>query len=564
MEETVNFLNEFLSLVKNDVLDYFDKTHSYLKDLVSYKNVNLGKSILTETKENISDELEKMLKAIKTGLNTIGVPINIITKTQNDFLKELNQKEVVLQSYSSYLELYFREYINKILFNIILDYLLNNDIKKIETLKLFKVIPTSTLNKLNRFQEANDLKLITRDDLISYLDFSDLSLKIKKSNPNPKKNNLPTKNENNGKEKEASSEEDILTQLHKAKEDSIEKLKSPRKEVIKPSIAEIEKSSINGEPSKNRISMKMDFPLKKEDMTFLDNFGDLPPVHTEIVNKFSVNTSNLINSRIVNPDFLDLENLFYYISILKMLNIEFPFTHVEILDVLRKFVKDKVFSSSNRNIPDPINIFYGLAILSELDLIYKSNIINLTATEGFLTLELKKFIVEKLEMNYYSFLSLILLGKSEIFGVNRGNLLNQIKKLNILHVKGYNAILDIYNQLALVRMLGNALGLTEFKMIYLNELKKLVNSKGSINDSLTESARVLLILHMFDVKDQEHVLCARLLNFITTSTKFFSLENLDKDFNWRIDQLAYKVELRMLFWALLACSQYTPLDFLNI
>ncbi|MFX1324647.1 MAG: hypothetical protein ACFE8N_06810, partial [Promethearchaeota archaeon] len=181
MGETLNFLNEFLAMVRNDIIDYFENTHSYLKDLVSIKDVNLRQPISTESKEDINNELIKVLKAIKTGLNTIGVPLNIITKTQNDFLSEINQKKPIFQDYSSYLEVYFREYINRILFGIILDYLLDYDSKKIETLKLFKLLPSSILNKLEHFKKKDVFKLNLKGNLESYLDFSDLSLRIKES-----------------------------------------------------------------------------------------------------------------------------------------------------------------------------------------------------------------------------------------------------------------------------------------------------------------------------------------------------------------------------------------------
>ena len=32
--------------------------------------------------------------------------------------------------------------------------------------------------------------------------------------------------------------------------------------------------------------------------------------------------------------------------------------------------------------------------------------------------------------------------------------------------------------------------------------------------------------------------------------------NLDKNFNWRIDKLAFTVELEILYWALLGSSQF--------
>jgi len=92
----------------------------------------------------------------------------------------------------------------------------------------------------------------------------------------------------------------------------------------------------------------------------------------------------------------------------------------------------------------------------------------------------------------------------------------------------------------------------------------MLTSKGAIRDQITDSARTLLILDLLDLKDQESVLCSRLLQYVMNTTDFFTLDNLEKDFNWRIDKIAFKIELRMLFWALLACTQYSPDNIVNL
>lgn len=564
MEERVIFLTKFIQLLRNEVLDYYDKTHLYLMDLVSYKNIDLRKDPTKESEEGLGNTLLKMLKAIKTGLNTIGVPINKLSKIQNNYLKEVSKKRTELHDYDSYLKLYFKEYINKILFEILIEYLLDLDVQKIETIKLFKLAPQSFIDKLHKFKttyiDSKTKTFITFPGIEENLNFSDLSIIIKTFNVNPKKtfNSTMKKEKEIDKRKEKISEEpNILAQLQEAKEEFIETLRTPKKELLKPSLEQLENIT-------TFKSVPRDLTPKSQKVNFLDNFGNLPPVHLEILNKFKINIGNLLNSRIVNPDFLDLENLFYYLSILKLANIKFPFTSIELLNFLRNYITEMIFSFSRNTIPDSINIFYGLSIVTELNVIYRTNIINLNATEEFLKMELKEFMPEKLKMNYYTLLCLKLLAKSEIISSRKDDILNQVLNLDILNMKGFNPTLDIYNQLAIIKVLDKDVKLTGFIVSYMNALKKLLTSKGSIGDSITESAKTLLILVIFDLKEQESVLCSRLLNYIIKFTGFFNLENLNKDFNWRIDKLAYKIELRMLFWALLACSQFSPDNLLNL
>ena len=584
MEELVIFLTKFSQLLRNEVLDYYNKTHLYLKDLISYKNIDLREDPSKESEESIKNILLTMSKAIKTGLNTIGVPINKLSKIQNNYLNEERIKKAELRDYYSYYNFYFGEYINRILFEILFEYLLDLDGQRIENIKLFKLITPSFEDKLHEFKNTYlDSKIktyITFPGIEEHLNFSDLSINIKTKNVNPKKIDTSMKKKEGieKREEKISEEPNILAQLQEAKKDFIETLKKSKKEFLKLSREQLENSilekksldspeKVNHLSSLNSTTFKStpkDLILETERVNFLNQFGNLPTVHIDILNKFKINIGNFLNSRLVNPGFIDLENLFYFISILKMANIEFPFAALEILDFLRNHITEMVFSVARNTMPDPISIFYGLSILTELNLIHRTNIINLNATEEFLKREIKEFEPEKLKMNYYTILCFRLLAKSEIILSLKINIINQVLNFDILNIKDFNPTLDIYNHLAIINCLDKNVDLTKYFLPYMNELKKLLTSKGSIDDSITESARVLLILDMLDLKEQETILCSRLLNYIIKSTEFFSLENIDKDFNWRVDKIAYKIELRMLFWALLACSQYSPNNLLNL
>ena len=117
----------------------------------------------------------------------------------------------------------------------------------------------------------------------------------------------------------------------------------------------------------------------------------------------------------------------------------------------------------------------------------------------------------------------------------------------------------MFNHLALLALLNMENKIIEIKITYFNELKKLIASNGSINNLYTDSTKALLIMDLLELKELEPDICSDLLNYLMKSTAFFNLTNLNKELNWRSHQLGYKIELKMLFWALFASSRYTPL-----
>ncbi|MFX1478479.1 MAG: hypothetical protein ACFFCI_10120 [Promethearchaeota archaeon] len=584
MEDRANFFLKFLTALRSEILDYYNKTHSYLKDLTSYKNIDLRKELSSDSEEVQEDTLTKMFKAVKTGLNTIGVSINRVSEIQTIFQKEVRNNKTEFLTYESYLEEYLKKHINKVLFEIIIEYLNDLDAKKVETLKLFKLLPKNFIETLLDFKKKNIKSAEAKEFLMSpgienYLEFADLSIKIESVQRKPKKE-AKTKLEKEKKaikiEKKESAESDILTQLEEAKQEAIQTLKTPKKELLKPSIdmlqkeidqkvpLETQESNIETPLISTNENLKASLPptptLKREERleSFLGNFGNLPIVHPDLVNNFKINTGNLVNSKVVNLDFFDLENLFYFISILKMLNIESPFTPNEIIDIMKNFVNEQIFSVSKNNVPDLINNFYGLAILLEMNMLNKVNIVDLNNIDKYLQSELKFFIPEKLKFNFHLLFCLIFLKRTELITPNKLHYSNSLLNLNISNLKDFNPRLDIFYHLSLLKLIDNKSNLENFKDPYIDELKKVLTVNGSISDLISDSARTLLVLDLLNLKDQESKLCGRLLNYIITSTEYFSLDNPNRDFNWRIDKLAFRVELKMLFWALLACTRYKP------
>ena len=544
MEDISRVFTELLAELNTEILEYYRLTNSYLKDLIAYKNIELNTQTQTESEGIRSNTFEKILKAIKTGLNTLGLGLRKLNDHQNIFIQLANTKRSEFTTYTSFVDLYQRNHINELLFEVLMEYLLDIDVKKIENFKLFELLPEHFIEKISRFKAGSQelpkiKKALTNQDLKNYIDFSTLSIK----KIIPAKPAVLSKVIKKVKEPEI----DILLQLQEAKRENIEKLRKPIKDISPLKIPPTTTKQRAGSKIVSQDVKIEQTPVLKDKESFLNFYGNFPPIHSEILNKFEIDIVSLLNSRVKNVEFFDLENLFYYISNLKMLNVDVPFSSIEILEIVKKFVNGNVFSSAIDNNPDIKNNFYGLSIFSELDLIRKTDIINDIEILNFIKLNLKYSLPEKLQTNLYSLLCLNLLRSP-----------SQIKNLYPPKSTEFKSIREIYTYLSILTLLRKEHDIEALKKTYLNEVKKSIAPNGSINDLFTDSAKALLIIDLLDLKEQEAEICSSLLNNIMKSTTFFSLTNINKEFNWRNNQMGCRIELKMLYWALLASSRYAP------
>jgi len=558
MKKITDILNDFFSIMKNEIFEYYQKSYAYLKDLVAYKKIDLKIKTENESEKQIKISLGKILKAIKTGLNTLGVPMGKLNENQNNFLRALNSKGILVPDYNAYFEIYMEKYIHEVLFVILLEYLFDIDIKKLENVNLFDLLPDHFITKLDEFKNTYINSEVIKNEFQQFdyrhsINFTDLTFIESKQITEP----------------------DILTQLREARQDIIETLKTPKKELLRSSIESLKEEPIRGDltplnksntrngptvplnhQSRTLPKINKDISILIDTNTFLDSIGHFQPINNKIANQFKIDTVNLINIKMVNQNFFDLESLFYYLSIIKMLNLESPFTNLEILEIIKQFINKKIFSFSKDSVPDSKNIFYGLAILLEMNLLNKTDIIDLIEIESFIKSELEIFIPEKLESNLYSLFCLKLIANNRTILIDKSIIGKLIQNINLSNLEEFKPPFDIFNHIASAKLVDKELNLSQFKINYINEIKKLIEPNGSIRNLITDSALVLLILNLLDIKDHEQELCNNLLNYIFKTTKFFNIENLDKDFNWQTDKMGFKIELETLYWALLASSEY--------
>jgi hypothetical protein len=568
MAKVATILEDFIHSFKEEILAFYNRCYTYIKEILNDKNINLRRKTAQDDDKARVKTIETMLTAIRLAFMTVGISKARLTKDFNQLSKLKEKKGAKYQEYLSYFELDLKYYIDQVLLDILIEYLIDVDTIKMGNLDLFDLLPRNFINRLKEFKQQritstqikNEIKkqmLDVKNDFIP-ADFEveevvekpkDVPLEIPK--PKPKEGMVVT----------AATPE----VMKKFAEEKAEKKKIEANEVPTPATTKTAKKPLSPAAEaiiKELIPARLKFKLPKKPKSFLNYIGNFIPIDYDIIDRFDIDIVNLIDTKDNVSKFFNLEIMFYYITILRMINVNIPLTTKEITDILKKYTNGKVFSASKEAKPDPLNIFYGLAILSEIDLLYDKNIefIDPMDIEMFLESELKDFMPEKLHLNFFTILCLKILEKSGGIAAAKTHMINPILSLDVLssfhNNKENNPILDIFEHLSSIKMLDIKADLSHFKSLYTKEIKKLITEKGYVNDTITDSARALLIIDLLGLKKVEFNTCQHILNYLISGTRYFSSEHLDKRFNWRQDRIAFLIELRMLFWSLLACSQY--------
>jgi hypothetical protein len=407
-----------------------------------------------------------------------------------------------------------------------LDYLINKNNKIIENLDLFDLLPHEFRNNLMKFrngitisQGIMDNFKVFKKDLLKYFNPSELTFAS---------NNL--KNENH---QESLSEEDILKKLQEARQENIDAISQPVNQI------------------------KGDFLLDKEKLPlFLEFFVKFPKFDQTITNKLIINKKRLQKFVSTSPEFLDLENLYYLINIFKMLGEDLELDSGYIKNVVNNFVNGKVFSTGKYHKPNPITIYHGLSVLSELDLLNDTKFVDLLDIEMFLENELNPFFPNKLMLNFFTILSLKMLKKSGGIITDKNHLIKPLINLDLFHLENFKPSSDMFFYLSSLKLLDDRIDFKDLQTPYLTELEKQILPDGSVNGNTTDTARTLLTLVLIDSTGKESRAIPELLGFLSHNITYFSDTEDFYNFNWHQNKIAFKLELRMLFWILLALSQY--------
>ncbi len=351
--------------------------------------------------------------------------------------------------------------------------------------------------------------------------------------------NAGSKNEDNGRMEELEAQ--IRTDLKTLKEDISETLEESRtsmKELVK-AIEASEIPEISG----------------KKVYSFLDYFGTLPYLEQAQIN---LKKSNFIKSIAPFLKKVDLKTIFYYISILKVLNIDISESFIgQAFKTMKKQTHEKIFTSPDNQNPDPINIFYGLSTVLELRQYEKPDFIDIKKITQYIQEELNHFDPRELQINYYLLNSYNILNKAnKPIDLNKQNKLEKLLDLNLPALPEYDLIRDLYQYLSCIKLLDPQFSFEDIREECYTLLKDTIQEREIGQLTITESARSLLIIDLLKFKNENIELINPLIDRVKNATTFFGTDSEVKDFSWEDDILAYLVELRMLFFSLIVNLQY--------
>ncbi len=539
MERVNFFITNFCLSYQKEIIEYLDKCHTYIKDLLTFKKIAIYSKFKKHTEFQKKEIIRNIIASTNSALNTIGIPIQELIP--NDFIFEKISERI--NSYSNYNEFYENElksYANRYLFVSLIEYIIETDVNKVENLDLFDLLPTKFKTKLIEYRKNNPISSEDEEMLNQVLQYINHYVDLNKITVISESFNLPPQAQT------PTSEKGIIDQLREAKESALNLIQSPNEvevetEYLKKDIQDLKGAIIE---------------LSEMGNTFAHFFGNFPQMTPKLIDQLAFNRQNLFNCIESNPEFLDIEILFYLIALGKIIGFEVPLSSSKIIEHLKSYVNARVFSSGTYHKPNPISNAYGLSILSELNLIESTEIIDLLDIEMFLENELTTFIPEKLLLNYYTLVALKMLEKRGNIIRDKNNLLKELVSLDVTTFSDKNVPLDMMCHLASIKLIEETREITRLKKIYYSELTESLKKNGSINNNLTDSARALLVLDLLELDSSNEDLSRILINYIKKNNKFFDDTYTNSAFHWSDDPLAFKIELRMLFWVCLALSQY--------
>jgi len=582
MESIDNFFDVLQSVLGKDILYYFTKFYEYLDDVFEDRKVDMDFDTKYDNLKTYKKNIENILNVASLGLRTIGVSKDQMQDEITNFLDSIKEKNDSLKTYGETFNTNIKPIIEFFLIDIIVKYLTNEDKETISNLDLFDLLPRGFVNRLDDFEithitpkiksqlSGKKLKIPPMTKITELVAKPEIEVE-----PNLKTVKIPevkpikvTKKEPPKPTPKVEIKElDILDQIKLQKEESVKIIEEKKVTAEDDTSILLDKISqrltedisfIEGLEKSTEISKPIEIkPPVEEKESFLEYFGAFPELPTSIKNGINIIKENFL--KINTRELQDLETFYYYIACLKMMGEGIPYSSEEIAKKLQNFMYERVFSEAPDVLPDPLSVFFGTAIFSVFNLLSKKAV-DINKIKSFLKDELEDFIPWKLHLNTYSLLTLRVLEKNGVTIDKYPNIGSTLSKfdLNSLEENYYPSI-DLFDKLISLKIIDGKIDFNSYTPDFLIELEKNILNDGSINNNLTDTSKFLLIASMLDIDETINDKIEKMIHYIKNEGNFFYNPEKTTKLNWSLDDLGFKLEVRMLFWTLLALSQFPHL-----
>jgi len=553
MENVDNFFQTFNQVLGEDLLTYFGKFYNYLSDLFVEAYIKLENKTKNDDFITYKKNIESIFEVISLGLRTVGVSRDEITSFKNDFLNSIKDKYENIEKYSQIVDLILKPIIEASLIEIIIQYLISEDKTQLLNLNVFNLLPRGFIEKVENFKES-----YVSPPILVFLKGD----KIKKE-PSP----IPVEIEKIPTRFIKPAEKAIMDLLEKLKQQRIDSEKILEKKIpienkdeaveILKKIRRIRDEDLSliepteAKQSIEEIKIKESVDIRSE--IFIEFFGNFPQLSPIVRNNIKINNENLQQYNF--KEFQDLETFYYFICSLKMMGLDFPYSRDEIVNRLQNFISNKIFCAGIDSVPDPLNVFFGTAIFSEFSLLSHKSI-DIGKIKNFIYGELSDFNPWKLHLNTYSLLTLKVLEKNGVSSQKFSQLESNLLKYDIKTAEDYYPNIDLFDKILSLKLLNNFGDLSDFSQEFLRQLKQNITINGSISYNLTDTAKFLLMASLLNLNNEIKEEINQMKNYIQNGTTLFNNPKDLKNLNWNLDNLGFKIEIRMLYWILLALSQF--------
>ena len=119
MAKLATILEDFIQLFKNEIFTFYNRSYSYIKEILIDKNINLRRSVSQDDEKKREQTIETMLESIRLAFMTIGISK---TKLEDD-MKQLgvvkSKKGKDYEDYNAYFEMDLKDYIDQILLDVL-------------------------------------------------------------------------------------------------------------------------------------------------------------------------------------------------------------------------------------------------------------------------------------------------------------------------------------------------------------------------------------------------------------------------------------------------------------